>query len=363
MRVAVVGAGFSGLAAALELSEVSEVTIFEEHKEVGIPEHCTGIVSKRVYEGLKFAEEAVEGKLEEYFIGTKEGKGIRIKGPKGFTVKFQRKRLEEIMLEVVLSKGAKFINKFVKEVNPKGTVEGERFDRVVIAEGWGAEIAKTLHVAPKPRRVYGINLEIEGKTAFPGSVEVWFDELLAPGFFAWVVMLEGKAVVGTASEPGRANVRKLAEKVLEIAKRRGLVEGEVVKAYGGVIQTGPPSLAPYRGRVAVTGDAAGLNKPLTGGGLYPSLEVAKGYKKFFPKLWRAYHPLVERLYAETYLSRPLHKGNQKFYEKLFNSLDGFEIYLEEYDNHIKVLGKAIRALGIKGTVKALASLPHLFYPL
>lgn len=363
MRVAIVGAGFSGLAAALELSEVSEVTIFEEHGEVGIPEHCTGIVSKRVYEALKFAEEAVEGKLEEYFIGTKEGKGIRIKGPKGFTVKFQRKRLEEIMLEVALSKGAKFINKFVREVSPKGRVDGETFDRVIVAEGWGAEIAKSLHVAPKPRRVYGINLEVKGKTAFPGTVEVWFDEALAPGFFAWVVMLEGKAVVGTASEPKRGNVRKLAEKVLEQAVKRGLVEGEVVKVYGGVIQTGPPSLAPYRGKVAVTGDAAGLNKPLTGGGLYPSLEVAKGYRKYFPRLWRAYHPLVERLYAETYFSRLLHKGNQKFYDKLFNGLDGFEIYLEEYDNHVKALFSAVKALGLRGVLKALASLPYALHPL
>ncbi len=356
MRVAVVGAGFSGLIASIRLSDLADVTLFEEHKEVGVPEHCTGIVSGSVYEGLSFAKEAVEGELEEYFIGTKEGKGIRIKGPKGFTVKFNRKMLEEIMLEVALSKGVKFVNKLVVEVRRDGRVDGEPFDRAIIAEGWQGELSKRLGIVARPRRVYGINLEVRGKTAYPGSVEVWFDERLAPGFFAWVVMLEDKAVVGTASEPKRANIRALAEKVLEMAKEKGLVSGYVEKVYGGVIQTGPPVLVPYRGKAFVTGDAAALNKPLTGGGLYPSLKVADGFKKFFPKFERAYHPLVERLYLETAVARLLHKGKQRFYEKLFSALHGYEIYLEEYDNHVKALMSAVRALGLRGSVKALASL-------
>ncbi len=359
-RIAVVGAGFAGLISALKLSEVAEVKIFEEHPEVGFPEHCTGIVSGSVWRKLKryVSEESLEGFLNEFFLGLPSGKGLTIKGPKDFAAKLERRRLEEEMLESALASGAKFEQKLVKDVSPKGLVEGERFDKVVLAEGWRAELSSRFGIAGAPRRVFGINLEVVGKTEAPGKVEVWFDKDLAPGFFAWVVMLEWKAVVGTAATKGY-NVRKLAEKVLERAERRGLVRGEVKKVYGGVIQTGPPTPSPCYKALCSTGDAAGLNKPVTGGGLYPSLTVAEGFVKHFPKLVKAYK-IIPRLYLETLVARVLHGAKQRTYERLFTELDGLELELSEYDNHIKSLKEAARSLGAGKLLKLVLKAPYFF---
>ena len=49
--VLVIGGGPSGLLAAREAaSKGAEVLVLEEHKEIGVPNHCTGILS---VEGLQ----------------------------------------------------------------------------------------------------------------------------------------------------------------------------------------------------------------------------------------------------------------------------------------------------------------------
>ncbi|ABU81765.1 dehydrogenase (flavoprotein)-like protein [Ignicoccus hospitalis] len=361
MRVAVVGAGFSGLVSSIYLSRVANVTLFEEHGEVGVPEHCTGVVSGAVWEALSsfVSSEVNEGALEEFFLGLPEGVGVTLKGPKGFAAKLDRRRLEEELLETALAEGVKFVKKLVIRVTPKGYVDNEKYDRAVIAEGWRAELSERLGVAAKPRRVYGLNLEVVGRAAYPGRAEVWFDKSLAPGFFSWVVMLDGKAVVGTAATKGY-DVRALARKALEVAERRGLVEGEVKKEYGGVIQTGPPSLTPCASKVCATGDAAGLNKPVTGGGLYPSLYVASRYPSNVDNLVKAYRVIVPRLLAETPVARALHGAPQRAYVKLFTALDGEVLRVTEYDNHLKTLAELVQS---KKAFKLLKALLKAFYPL
>jgi len=347
VRVAVVGAGFAGLATSIKLSRAAKVTLFEEHEEVGVPEHCTGIVSGRVWEelGSYVSKSVKEGDLSEFFIGLPSGKGVTLKGPKDFAVRLDRKRLEEEMLETALSMGVEWRVKLITDVTPKGSVHGQSFDRVFLAEGWRAELSSRLGIAARPRRLYGLNVEVRGRAAHPGRVEVWFDKALAPGFFAWVVMLEEKAVVGTAAVRGY-NVEKLLSSTLEVARRRGLVEGEAVKRYGGVIQTGPPVLAPCLRAVCSAGDAAGLNKPVTGGGLYPSLDVAKKLPGNLNRPIKAYK-IVPRLYAETAVARLLHGAPQRFYERLFSELDGEEWRISEYDNHLRSVREIIGEMRVK----------------
>jgi flavin-dependent dehydrogenase len=50
----IVGGGPSGLSSAIEASDNIDILIIEEDKRVGIPRHCTGIVS---YEALKLIGE------------------------------------------------------------------------------------------------------------------------------------------------------------------------------------------------------------------------------------------------------------------------------------------------------------------
>ena len=108
------------------------------------------------------------------------------------------------------------------------------------------------------------------------------------------------------------------------------------RVYGGVVLTGPPTLTPCKDKVCALGDAAGLNKPLTGGGLYPTTAVVKRFNEV-ETFHKAYHPLVERLVLETLIARAIHKAPQRVYEKAFAELDGVELRVSEYDNHLRTL--------------------------
>ena len=58
--VAIVGGGPGGMAAARSLAAAGwAVTVFEEHQQVGLPVHCTGVLAEDVIAQLNLPAEAV----------------------------------------------------------------------------------------------------------------------------------------------------------------------------------------------------------------------------------------------------------------------------------------------------------------
>ncbi|HWP35176.1 MAG TPA: hypothetical protein VNM66_06235, partial [Thermodesulfobacteriota bacterium] len=111
----------------------------------------------------------------------------------------------------------------------------------------------------------------EGPARPADALDVFFRAELAPSGFAWRVPIrrEGRprAKVGVMA-PGRP--RRALERLVDDLRQRG----EVCDA-GAAVVTRPLPLGPlgrtYADRVLVIGDAAGLVKPTTGGGIYYSL--------------------------------------------------------------------------------------------
>ena len=61
--VVVIGGGPSGLVAAARLARAGlDVTVLEEHREIGAPTHCTGIVSMEMAELVKVPDSIVLGR-------------------------------------------------------------------------------------------------------------------------------------------------------------------------------------------------------------------------------------------------------------------------------------------------------------
>src|SRR5947207_8157023 len=72
--VIVVGAGPAGLATALRVAESGhDVVVLEEHPEVGVPTHCTGVVSAELYDLYKVPDEVTLHRPETCLIVSPTG--------------------------------------------------------------------------------------------------------------------------------------------------------------------------------------------------------------------------------------------------------------------------------------------------
>ncbi|MBL7147328.1 MAG: hypothetical protein ISS82_00705, partial [Nanoarchaeota archaeon] len=60
--IAVIGAGPVGGYLA---SKVNDVCIYEEHKEIGKPVQCTGVVTGRIFDYVKFSNKFVVNKIKK----------------------------------------------------------------------------------------------------------------------------------------------------------------------------------------------------------------------------------------------------------------------------------------------------------
>ena len=275
MKAAVVGAGFAGLVMAQALLRLGySVDVYEEHRRVGYPPHCTGIVSEYVVSSLgRQARTVVEASYGEVVFTDWKGSQLTIR-TRDRIYKLDRVRLEEEMLEEAVGLGAEaLLGERVKRLTVEGRLEARDrtrdYDLVVLAEGYHGRLRESLGLVHRPLTSAGVNLVAKlPAESRVDTITIVFNQDLLPKGFAWLVPLDsGVHVLGALSlEPGRA--RPVAEK---LARSLG---GGVVGSYGGVVIHGPPSPGPGAGRILLAGDAAALNKPLTGGGLYPNTWLA-----------------------------------------------------------------------------------------
>ena len=350
VRVAVVGAGFSGLMFALSLlKEGLSVDVYEEHGRVGFPEHCTGLVSG--YTAGLIGRPAERARLAEFDAVVISGPAHSVEvRPRGGVVKLDRVRLEEAMLDEVEREGGRVHLGVRAKVGADGTVlpSGARYDVVVLAEGYFGRLAGRLGLRRRGRVFWGVNEELEYKASGPFVAR--FDGVTSGGFFSWFVPLGDRVLVGTASRDPRAVASYLGE-----ARRAFGVDGSPrVKVYGGPVLAGPPVDSPRVGRVVVVGDAAFLNKPLTGGGLYPNAEAAtraaaliRAGEDPLRALERSVREVGRSLSRAYHLARLVH-GRPRLVDALAQaaSASGLAARLSglvDYDRHERLLGAAARA--------------------
>jgi len=235
---------------------------------VGYPPHCTGLVSGWVVDRLE-APGSVS--VAAWFKGLRLRYGgyESIIEPAGGVYKLDRVKLEEELARHVEDLGARILLETrVSRVTPSGVVEavggGGRYDLVILAEGVHGRLRSRLGVRIVHEHVIGLNAHYRA-----GEVEgliVDFTPSLHQGLFSWLLEVGDEVLAGTGA-PG--NVKVYLERVEEAYNLH-----ERTRIYGGKVLLGPPVRHPVIGRVILTGDAGGLTKPFTGGGLYPSTKAA-----------------------------------------------------------------------------------------
>ncbi|MGC8644921.1 MAG: FAD-dependent monooxygenase [Thermoplasmata archaeon] len=256
----VIGAGPSGSHVSALLARMGfSVRIVDLKEEIGIPNHCSGLVDRRVVEIV--GDDLVIDRPLSATVFTPSG-SFTLRSERMFVL--DRISLDRKLAESALSEGATLDRRTMliglrqengsvaSHLRRGGSSEIVRSKYVIGADGPTSAVRRFLGF-PKPKLLRSIQYDLRGKT---DSVKIFLDRSKLPDFFAWEIPHGGETEIG-ASGGGS----------LEIVN--ALAKGEVIRKRGGVIPIG--NVTPGSGNCFLVGDAAGMNKATTGGGLYGSL--------------------------------------------------------------------------------------------
>lgn len=294
--IIIVGGGPCGSFAALNLAKLGvKVKVFEEHADIGFPTHCPGHVA---ISGLKnlglypLPAKIVENTFYEVIFYSPKGGEFSVRFSSPITCVVNRFLFDNYIAEMAKDKGVFYhLNSHVESlivesglvrgvhVNSKGETEKSFAKIVVDAEGVSSKILKQANLLPLNRRmlVHGVHAEVENvKDVEQDSVEVFFGNDYAPGFYAWLIPKgEGKAKVGLATKKGSPK-EFLQHFMLKhpIASKK-LGKAKILQITFHPLTLGGPIPKTYSNGFLAVGDAASQVKPTTGGGLIFGLSCAK----------------------------------------------------------------------------------------
>jgi len=292
----IIGGGPCGSFSALNLSKRGyNVTVFEEHGEIGVPCHCAGHISINGLKNLGLYP-LPKGIVENTFVGAKihspNGTAFTVRLSEPITCTVNRALFDKYIAELAQKKGTHynmdarveslvFAGGFAKGVVVKRHGKtSEFFSKIVLdAEGISARILRQTSL-PTPRRdkiVNGAQVEIENvKDVEPDIVEIILGDHYAPGFYAWLIpKSEEEAKIGLASKARNPKtfLQRLIRKHPAVSAK--LRTAKVVKESYHPITLGGPIAKAYSNGFLVVGDAASHVKPTTGGGIIFGLNCAK----------------------------------------------------------------------------------------
>ena len=278
--VVIVGGGPAGLMAARTLAQRGhDAVVLEEHTEVGSPVHCTGIIGVDAFAELNLSRGTILNVARSARFCAADGATVSIESDQIGAAIVDRRLFDETLASQAVAAGA--------EVRTGARVAHLESDRdhvrvrmatdesltaraCVVACGASYRFNQQLGLGLPRVFVHSAQLDIP----FPplDQIEVHLDSRRIPGGFAWVVPFRrnggSRAKLGLLSD-GHA-VASFATFTEALAARMGATRDRWPKPRLKMLPLGPVRRT-YGTRLLAVGDAAGLVKPTTGGGIYYGL--------------------------------------------------------------------------------------------
>ena len=281
--VAIVGGGPGGLHVASLLARRGfDVSVYEEHPSSGAPVHCTGVLAADAFDEFNLARDAVLNSLTTVCFHSPAGRSVAYTSERIEAVAVDRLRFDQqLHTEAAASGAAIELGRPVDDVRVDRdgvTLELRNGERarcrtVVLACGASYRLQRRLGLGLPAAHLQSAQAELP--SAAPGDVEVHFGRQVAPGGFAWVVPVRRAggwhARVGLMCE--RDSAVHFDRFLSHVASRWGLAFDQVPAPRQKLLPLAPIGRT-FADRVLAIGDAGGIVKATTGGGIYYSLLTA-----------------------------------------------------------------------------------------
>ncbi len=291
--VVIVGAGpVGGHAANLLAQRGQRVLLLEEHSEIGRPFQCAGLVTPNAMKQVGLFDTILE-----------EVDGALIHGPSGTLVPVGtsgkvrtyvvcRKLFDEgVVKQSMLSGATLWLNSkpIHAETNDdcvviklaKEGIEKEIKTKLLIGCDGAHSWTRRYFKMGKPKELMiGFQTEVVGYKNRKRWLEMYSGSSIAPGFFAWVIPSGNDSCrIGLWSTADRLDGKSIEECYHSLLNhplwKDRFADIKETARYCGPVPSGMVK-KPYKNRVLLLGDAAGMAKPTTGGGIGPGFEQING---------------------------------------------------------------------------------------
>ena len=336
--ITIIGAGPAGSYLAYLLAKQGkEVTLIEEHEQIGSPVQCTGIVTASIDKFLKLPNKVIANKCDKVVVVSKNNKIAVDTGE----IVMWRNKFDEYVAEMAEKNGAKILlnyqfisfngNNSIKLKNKKTSeIKEIKTEIVVGADGPSSTVAKAAGFNPIIDFYVGMQAKVKLKTDV-NAFETYFSNEDFPEFFGWAVPESEDTVrLGLGA---KKNARDYFYRFLE--KRTG--KKEILCWESGIFPIYNPKKIIQKNNVYLIGDAATQVKATTGGGIIPSLKAAitlcdciinkKDYNKEFKK------QSGKELLLHLKIRNILNKFRDKDYDRLLDLMAQEKVkkILKKYD--------------------------------
>ncbi|PYR95029.1 MAG: hypothetical protein DMF84_03295 [Acidobacteria bacterium] len=279
--VVVVGAGPAGLIAARQLAERGhDVVVLEEHPRIGVPTHCTGLLGLEAFTELDIPRQTILDTTQAARFVAPDGSSVTVESDRVHAAIVDRARFDQALADRSRAAGAELRSSArVRSIAVSDgcvRVSADSHDGPIAARACvlacGASYRFNRQLGLGVPRAFVQSAQLECAFAGPEQVEVHLGRSIAPRGFAWIVPfrrdgqpfqrlgLMADARAGALFRAFAGGVRsrfEIADDGWPDPRLKILPLGPVAKTFGP--------------RLLAVGDAAGLVKPTTGGGIYYSL--------------------------------------------------------------------------------------------
>src|SRR3989338_9540048 len=108
--ISIIGAGPAGNYAAYMLAKNNqEVNVYEEHRKIGEPIQCSGVITTALEPLIKIKKEIIVNKINKFRIYSPNGNFFEVKIKPDYV--FDRGELDRYIASLAVDEGAKFFTK------------------------------------------------------------------------------------------------------------------------------------------------------------------------------------------------------------------------------------------------------------